>query len=98
MGWTNLVVGAHEIHIVCKTYVNVVKTISKVFEPTSPTNIITNETILDQYSINKVLQISGKKANMKWKNNCNNFMTAQLYNQISFATSIMNSEIRDWRT
>ena len=45
MGWKNIMVGSHDLHSVAKAYVKVVTDISKLFEPTPPTNIITNETI-----------------------------------------------------
>ena len=61
MGWNNLIVGSNKIHIVAKTYVNVVNAITSFVKPTPPTNIITNETILNQYSINQGLKVFGKK-------------------------------------
>ena len=61
MVWINLIVGTRDLHNVAKIYVNVVNAITNVFEPTPPTNIITNETIPNQYSINLGLKISGQK-------------------------------------
>ena len=51
MGWNNLIVGSHDLHSVVKSYANVVNYIANFFEPTPPTNIITNDTILTQYSM-----------------------------------------------
>ena len=51
MVWSNLVVGYHALHNFAKTYVNIVNAIATFVEPTHPTKIITNETILNQYII-----------------------------------------------
>ena len=51
MGWSNLIVGFHALHIVAKSYVNIVNAIVAFVEPTPPTNIIKNKTILTKYSI-----------------------------------------------
>ena len=48
MGCINLIVGSHDLHNVVKSYVNIVNAIVAFVEPTPPTNIITNETILTQ--------------------------------------------------
>ena len=61
MGWNNLIVGSNEIHSVAKAYVNFVNAITSFVKPTPTTNIITNETILTQYSIKKGLKVFGKK-------------------------------------
>ena len=61
MGWNNIIFGSNEIHIVAKAYVNVVNAITYFVKPTPPTNIITNETILTQYSIKQGLKVFGKK-------------------------------------
>ena len=61
MGWNNLIVGSNEIHSVAKSYVNVVNAITSFVKPTPSTNIITNNTILTQYSINQVLEVFVKK-------------------------------------
>ena len=61
MGWNNLIVVSDEIHSVSKSYVNVVNSINYFVKPIPPTNIITNETILTQYSIKQVLKVFGKK-------------------------------------
>ena len=61
MGWNNLIVGSNEIHSVAKAYVNVVYAIPYFVKQTPPTNIITNDTILNQYSIKQGLKVFGKK-------------------------------------
>ena len=61
MGWNNIIVVSNEIHSVAKAYVNVINAITSFFKPTSPTNIITNKTILTQYSIKQGLKVFGKK-------------------------------------
>ena len=55
MGWSNPIVGDCALHKFSKTYVNVVNTITTFIELTTPTTIITNDTILTQYSINRDL-------------------------------------------
>ena len=44
----NLIVGSHALHNAEKSHVNVVNDIDTFVEPTPPTNIIKNETILTQ--------------------------------------------------
>ena len=61
MGWNNLIFGSNKIHSVAKSYVNVVNTITYSVKPTPTTNIITNETILTQYSIKQGVKVFGKK-------------------------------------
>ena len=61
MGWNKIIVGPNEIHSVAKSYINVVNAITSFVKPTPPTNIITNKTILNQYSIKKGLKVFGKK-------------------------------------
>ena len=61
MVWINLIVGYHALHSVSKLYVNIGNDISTFAGPTLPTNIITNETILTQYSIKQGLDVFGKK-------------------------------------
>ena len=51
MEWNNLIFGSNELHSIERAYVNVVNAISFLFKTTPPTNIITNNTILTQYSI-----------------------------------------------
>ena len=60
MGCNNLNVGSNELHSVAKSYSNVVNAIAVFVKPTPPTNIITNETILTQYSIKQGLKVFGK--------------------------------------
>ena len=61
MGWNNLIVGSNEIHSVAKAYFNAVNAINSFVKPTQPTNIITNDTILTQYSIKQGLNVFGNK-------------------------------------
>ena len=61
MGWNNIIVGSNELYSVAKSYINVVNSITYFVKPKPPTNIITNDTILSHYSINKVLNVFGKK-------------------------------------
>ena len=61
MVWNNLIVGSNELHSVEKSYINVVNAITSFFKLTPPTNIITNKTILTQYSINQGLKVFGDK-------------------------------------
>ena len=62
MGWNNITVLSNELHSVAKSYVNIVNDISNFFKPTPPTNIITNEDILMQYSIKQRIRLFGKKS------------------------------------
>ena len=62
MGWNNLIVGSYELHSVAKSYINVVNYIASFVKPTPPTYIITNNTILTQYSIKKGIKVFGKKS------------------------------------
>ena len=77
MGCNNLLVGYHALHSVVKAYGNVINAIAKFVYPTPPTNIITNENILTQYSIKQVIKVFGKKARLEYKNNCSSFLTAE---------------------
>ena len=61
MGWNNLIIGSNEINSVAKSYVNVINAITYFVKPTPPTNIITNEIILNQYSIKHGIKVFGKK-------------------------------------
>ena len=61
MGWNNLIIGSNELHSVSKAYINVINAITYFVKPTPTTNIITNKTILNQCSINQVLNVFGKK-------------------------------------
>ena len=73
MGWNNLIVGSNEIHSVAKAYINVVNAITYFVKPTPPTNIITNETILTQYSINQGLKVFGKKGEAELRKGLHQF-------------------------
>ena len=96
--WRNLIACVHALHNTPMVYVNVINAITTFVEPTPPTNIITNLTILNQYIIKKGLQIFGKKVKLRCKNNCNNFMTTELLNQIGLAISLINKVRIAWRT
>ena len=61
MVWNNRIFVSNELHCVAKDYVNVVYAIASIVKPTPPTNIITNDKILTQYSINQGLKVSEKK-------------------------------------
>ena len=61
MVWKNIIVGSHSLHSVAKAYVNFVNAISTFVEITPPTNIITNKTILTQYTIKQGHKVFGKK-------------------------------------
>ena len=61
MGWSNLILGVRDLHNVIMAYVNAFNFITTIVETTPPINIITNETILTQYSIKQLIQIFGKK-------------------------------------
>ena len=61
MGWGNLIFGSRDLHNFDIAYVNVVNVITNFVESNKPTKIITNETILKQYSIKQGLQIFGQK-------------------------------------
>ena len=61
MGWNNFIVVSYALHNSDKAYINVVNDISTFFEPNLPTKIITNDTILTQYSIKQGLKVFGKK-------------------------------------
>ena len=69
MGCNNIIVGSNEIHSVAKAYTNFVNTITSFVKPTPQTNIITNETILPQYSIKQGLKVFKKKARLQYGKN-----------------------------
>ena len=91
MGWSNLIVGYHDLHNVSKAYVNVVNTIATFVEPTTPNNIITKETILTQYSIKQGLIFFEKKSRLQYENHCSSFMTTELSIQRSLKTPYMDN-------
>ena len=93
MGWRYIIVGSHDLHNVTNAYFNVVNAIATFFEPTPPTNIITNETILTQCIIKQELKVK-KRARLQYEDNCNSFMTAELSIQRSITTSLMNNKAR----
>ena len=51
MGWINTIVGDHGQNNVAKASAKIVNAITTFVEITQPTNIITNKTIRNQYSI-----------------------------------------------
>ena len=55
MGWRNVIVGSRDLH---NSYNNAVKSIAIFVGTTTPVNIITNDTIMAQYTINQGLQVS----------------------------------------
>ena len=57
----NPIVGSNELHSVAKSYVSVVNAITSFVKPAPPTKIITNYTILNQYIIEQVIKVFGKK-------------------------------------
>ena len=57
MGWNNLIVGSNDFQSVSKAYVNIVNAITYLVKPTTPTNIITNNIILKQYSIKQGIKV-----------------------------------------
>ena len=59
MGWNNIIVVSNKLHIVAKSCANVVDYISNYVKPTPPTNIVTNDTILNQYIIKHGLKVFG---------------------------------------
>ena len=61
MGWNHLIFVSNELHSVAKSYFNIVSTISTFVKPTTPTNIITNDTILTKYSSNQGIKVFGKQ-------------------------------------
>ena len=61
MGWINLIVGAHALHNFAKAYANVINDTTTFVEPNPPTNIITNESFLTQYSIKQGLKVFAQK-------------------------------------
>ena len=61
MKWINLLVGPHALQNFAQAYVNIFNAIVTFFEPTPQTNIITNETILTQYSIKRGLKFKKRR-------------------------------------
>ena len=57
MVWNNLVFGSHALHNVANLYVNFVNDIATFVDPTPPTNLIKNDTILTKYSIKQGLKV-----------------------------------------
>ena len=61
MGRNSLIVDSNELHSVTNAYIKVVNNIATFARPTPPTNIITNDTTMTQYSIKKGIGLFGKK-------------------------------------
>ena len=57
----NLIAVSHALCSVVKACVNIVNSTTSFDDPTPPTNIITNYTILNQYSIKQGIILFGKK-------------------------------------
>ena len=91
MGWKILIVGYHALKSVAKPYVKVFNTIFSFVEPTTPTNTITNNTILAYYSIKQGLSVFGKKLRLKYKKSCISSINPELLSQRSLKTSAMNN-------
>ena len=98
VGRNNLLVGYHDLQSVAKAYVNDVNYISTFVETTPPTNIVTNETILNQYIIKQGIKVLVKNARLQYKKSCSSSMTVELLIRRSLKTSDMNNEERVWHT
>ena len=61
MGWRKLIVDSYTFHNFAKAYTNIFNAITTFFEHTTPTNIITNETILSKYSTKQEIKVFGQK-------------------------------------
>ena len=61
MGWNNLITEPNELHSVVKAYINFDNSMKYFVKPTPPTNIITKNTILTQYSIKQGFKVFGDK-------------------------------------
>ena len=73
MGSNNMIVGSNGLHSAEKGYINIVNYITSFVKPTPPNNIITNETILNQYSIKQVLKVFGNKGEAKVRKELHQF-------------------------
>ena len=58
---SNLIVGSHDLQNIAKAYVNSVNDIVTFFETNPLKIIITNDNILTQYSIKKVIKVFLKR-------------------------------------
>ena len=56
-----MIYGSHDLQNVAKAYVNIVNAIAAFIDPTPPTNIIKNDTIMTQYSIKQGIKFFSKK-------------------------------------
>ena len=96
MECNNITVGSNELKSVAKAYVNIVNAIDTFFKPTPPTNIITNETILTQYSIKKGLNVFSKKGKASVRRELHQFIGHRVLNLRNPKTSVMNSREGVW--
>ena len=92
MGWNNLIVGSNYLQNVAKAYSNVVNDVTTFVEPNSPTNIITNDTILIQYNIKQVLKVFGKKGEAAIQKELQKFHGCRVLIQIFLNASDMNNK------
>ena len=67
MGYSNPIVGSYALQSVANEYFNDVNYISTFVEPTTSNNIITNDTILTQYSIKQGIKVFGKSKGCSMK-------------------------------
>ena len=91
MGWINLIVGAHALHNFAKAYANITNDTTTFVEPNPPTNIITNESFLTQYSIKQGLKVFAQKGEASVQKNWNSFTTTELSIQRITVTSLRNN-------
>ena len=98
MGWNNLIFGSQALHSVAKSYSRVANYITTFLEPSPPTIVITNQTILNQYSIKQVLKVLRKKSRVEYKKSGSSSMAVELLRQKILKTSAMNNEERAWHT
>ena len=57
MGWKNLIVGARTLHNFANAYINVINVITTFIGTTPPTNIITDDNILNQYNMKQGFKV-----------------------------------------
>ena len=96
MVWNNSTVGSNELDGVAKAYVSVVNDIATFINPTPPTNIITNETILTKYSIKQALKVFEKRLRLQYTKNNISWMISGLLNLRNPKISVMISGKGVW--
>ena len=74
--WNNLIVGSNELQSVAKSYVNVVNAMTTFVKPTPPTNIINNDTILENASSRRESRYLVRRERLQYENNYSSFMIA----------------------